>query len=321
MMRCIANRGEQKDTNMTQNATLDNTTTKFLDDFKMNYAVTKEPAIQRTLDANGEPQYSEVDGQFHLVRSTDQAVVSPKTVSGKYVPTCPIDMISPVAPLIAEGLVTPQNGYMLSEGSHEVLSFRIGSGNLPDAGKVVGEDWDFFFQLHNFQGAGSFFGNLFAKRLVCSNGATRIVKKAGGFRLRHMGALQTKYEDAMRTWKEVHDEIRKFMDRMTVWNGQNVTPQEALALLHEIYEVEDPANIATRTANELEFAIREFSNPQRGTYGRTLYDVYNAITATNTHYAPRNSRETEGRRLSSLLNPNGSRNRLEARTIEILEAV
>jgi hypothetical protein len=306
---------------MTQNATLDNTTTKFLDDSGMNYTVTKEPAIQRTTDANGVPQYNEVTGQFHLVRSTDKAVVSPKTVSGKYTPTNPRDMILPVAPLIAEGFVTPEKGHALSGGSHEILRFRIDGGNLPDKGKIVGEDWYHFFDVHNFQGAGAFFGNLYCYRLRCSNGAVSLVKKGGGFRLRHMGALQTKYEDAMRTWTEITEEIRKIGDRMTVWNDTQVSATEAVAILQDIYEVEDPAKIPTRTANELEFAIREFSNPQRGTNGRTLYDIFNAITATNTHYQPRNSRETESKRLSSLLNPNGSRNRLEARTVEILASI
>lgn len=316
----LGNRAGQKAKDMTTQATLDTTTTDFLTKVGMNYTVTKEPAIQRTLDADGTPQFSEVKGQFHLVRSTDQAVISPKTVSGKYVPTNPRDMISPVAPLIAEGWITPDEGYSLSDGSHEILRFRIDGGNLPEKGKIVGEDWYHFFDIHNFQGVGAFFGALYCFRLRCSNGSVAMVRKGGGFRLRHMGALQTKYEDAMRTWTQITEEIRKIGEKMTVWNDTNVSPTEAVAILQDIYEVEDPANIAARTQNELEFAIREFSNPQRGTNGRTLYDVYNAITATNTHYQPRNSRENPAKRMSSLLNPNGSRHRLEARTIEVLSA-
>lgn len=305
---------------MTQ-ATQTTTTEQFLEKLGMNYSVTKEPAIQRTLDANGQPQYGEVDGQFHLVRSSDSQVVSPKTVSVKYVPTNPRDMISPVAPLIAEGWITPELGHTLSGGSHEVLRFRIDGGNLPEKGKIVGEDWYHFFDLHNFQGGGSFFGTLFCYRVRCSNGAVALVRKSGGFRLRHMGALQANYETAMRTWQEVSDEIRKIGERMTVWNDTKISAQESLKILHDIFEVEDPQNIPTRTANELEFAIREFSNPHRGTTGTSLYDLFNAITATNTHYAARNSRESEAKRLSSMLNPGGSRNRLEARTIELLSVM
>lgn len=297
------------------------TTDKFLETCGMNYTVTKEPAIQRVLDDQGNASFHEVEGQFHLVRSTDQAVVSPKTVSGKYTPTNPRDMISPIAPLIAEGWVTPDKGYMLGGGSHEVLSFKIDGGMLEDKGKIVGEEWNHFFQLHNFQGVGSYFGTLYCFRLACSNGAVRVVTKSHGFRLRHMGALQNKYEDAMRTWTEVTEEIRKLGKRMAEWEKTMVTPTQAVNILQSIYEVEDPAKIPTRTANELEFAIREFSNPARGTYGRSAYDLYNAITATNTHYSARNSRESEVKRLSSLLNPNGSRNRLEARTVEILAAL
>lgn len=290
-------------------------TTAFLESCGMNYTVLTMPAphpVERDQD---------IKGQFHLVRSTDKVVVSPKTVSAKYVPTCPIDMISPIAPLIAEGWVTPEKGYMLSDGAHEVLSFKIDGGMLENKGTVVGEEWDHFFQIHNFQGGGAFFGTLYCKRLACLNGAVRIVQKSHGFRLRHMGALQTKYEDSMQTWKEIKAEIRKLSERMTVWNSTNVSASQALTILQDIYAIDDVQNVATRTQNELDFAMREFSNPARGTNGRTAYDIYNAITATNTHYSPRNSRETEAKRLSSLLNPNGSRNRLEARTVEILAAL
>lgn len=316
----LSKRAERTTKDSMTQATLDNTTTEFLNRVGMNYTVTKEPAFQRTMGPDGSPQFNQVQGQFHLVRSTDLAVLSPKTVSSKYVPTNPRDMISPVAPLIAEGWITPDDAFSLSDGSHEILRFRIDGGNLPEKGKIVGEEWYHFFDIHNFQGVGAFFGALYCYRLACKNGAVAMVRKGGGFRLRHMGALQTKYEDAMRTWTQITEEIRKIGEKMTVWNETEISAQQAVAMLQTIYEVEDPANIAARTQNELEFAIREFSNPQRGTNGRTLYDVFNAITATNTHYSPRNSRETEAKRMSSLYNPNGSRNRLEARTIEVLES-
>jgi len=290
-------------------------TTDFLNREGMNYSV------QAMLAPHPVHRDQNVEGQYHLVRSTDNVVISPKTVSKKYVATCPIDMIAPIAPLIAEGWVTPERGFMLSGGSHEMLVFKIDGGKLDNSGKVDGEDWDHFFQLHNFQGSGSFFGSLFARRQICSNGAVRIVSKGNGFRLRHMGALQAKYEDAMRTWEDIQVEIRKLSKRMTVWNGQTLTYSEAVALFHMIYDVEDPNDIATRTENELNFAISEFSNPGRGTYGKTVADVYNAITATNTHYAPKSSRETETKRMSSLFNPNGSRNLLEGRAIEVLSSL
>lgn len=298
------------------NVTLTTTTETFLEACGMNYSVEKTPALQTLTDGSTR----EVKGQFHLVRSTDEAVISPKTVSKKYVPMNPRQMILPIAPLIAEGWVTPTNGYALSDGSHELLSFKIDGGMLENKGTVVGEEWDHYFQLHNFQGAGSFFGTLYCKRLACVNGAVRVVQKSKGFRLRHMGDIQANYETAMATWKEIKDEIKKLSERMTVWNSAMVTPKEALAIFNDIYEVTDvlPADIAARTANELAFAVAEFSNPHRGTYGRSLYDIYNAITATNTHYAPRNSRETETKALSSLFNPGGSRNKLEGRTVSIL---
>lgn len=286
-------------------------TEKFLNEKGMNYAVQKLPAPH---PVTKEP----MEGKFWLARDTDGHVVSPKSVGSTYVATSPRNMLVPIAPLISEGWIKPKEAYRLSDGSHEVLSFEILADVLENGGKMVGDEVRHYFQVHNFHGGGSFFGTLYSERVVCTNGMVAITKKGNGFRLRHTGNLQGKYDEAMQTWKEVQDQIRKLSERMGIWNEAQVKATEALSLIQEIYDVEDPNDIATRTQNEIEYAMVQFSNPMRGTHGRTAYDVFNAITATNTHYAPRGSKESELKRVSSMLNPSGSRHKLEARAVEVL---
>ena len=292
--------------------TLLQSTEKFLLEHGMDYTVNKMPAphpVNRDQD---------VKGQFHLVRSTDNHVVSPKTVGSGYTTMTPRQMLVPIEPLIAEGWITPDKCHVINDGQHEILSFKIDGGMLPEKGTIVGEEWDHFFQLHNIHGGGAFYGALYCKRLACKNGATRIVRKGGGFRLRHSKTIEANYTEAMKTWKEIQDELAALGLRMKAWTDRQVSVVEAYNLIDEMYEIDRTLPVHNRTQNEIAFARIEFSNPSRGTYGKSFADLFNAITATNSHYQPRNSRETDAKYLASMFNNGGSRAKLEQRAIEVL---
>jgi hypothetical protein len=288
-------------------------TQQFLKEWGMDYTVNMLPA-PHPIDRE-----KNVEGQFHLVRSSDNKVISPKTVSDRYKMTCPSEMVEPISALLAEGWITPTRGMILGDGSHEILSFAIDGGMLPEKGKMVGDEWNFRLNLNNFHGGtGSLFGLLEGYRIVCTNGAVALTTK-GSLKLRHVGKLQDNYKSATQLWNGIQEIIRTLGKRMQVWKDVPMNAKEAVSALYTLYGVEDPQNIPTRSANEIEFAIREFSNPSRGTYGANLYDFYNAITATNSHYRPAGSRESEERRLYSLYNPAGSRFKLEADAVALLD--
>ncbi len=286
---------------------------EFLEEYNMHYEVRKEQATR----TNSEGAVVEIPGQYNLVRSTDEQVISPSTVRDGYVATNPTKMIAPMEPMISEGWVSPSHCYLFKEGSHEILTFRIDAGQLEDKGRINGEGWDHYLSLHNHQGGGGKArGLIHSRRDVCKN-AVVALSKSTGFAIRHTGNFDQNYEWAIQTWKRLQEEIRKLSQRMTVLADTTITPNEAVKVIREIYGVDDKSeeDISTRTKNELDFAIREFSNPRRGTAGRTLADVYNAITSTNTHYTPAKSKETELQRMSTMLDPQGSRHKLEAVTV------
>lgn len=294
---------------------------EFLESKGMNYAVSKQAAIVRGADdAKGAPTFREVEGQWHLVRSTDGEVISPSTVSDRYAPINPQQLVAPLDPLLQEGWITPDEGYLFKRGSHEVIRFRIDGGELEKDGDIMGEKWVHYFSIHNHQGGGGKVrGLVHHQREICKNQIVRL-SSINGFSIRHTGEIQKNYDWAVSTWKKLKEEIREISKRMEIFASKGVTAVEAEAILRTIYGVEGKQQdeISTRTANELEFAIQEFSNPRRGTYGKSLADVYNAITSTNTHYTPKNSKEDTNKRLASIFDEQGSRNKLEAATMETL---
>lgn len=289
---------------------------KFLEDNGMNYTVSKQPAVVR----NGDGTYSDVEGQYHLVRSTDGAVISPSTVTDRYAPTNPQQMVEPLNPLVAEGWITPDKCFLFKNDSYEVIAFRIDGGQLENGGNIMDENWNHYVSVHNHQGGGgSLKASMHSHRIICGNTAVRAAKMAT-IKIRHTGSIQKNYDLAMQTWKQLNEEIREISKRMEVFADTKVSAKDAEEILRDIYGVKGKTaeEISTRTANELEFAIQEFSNPRRGTFGRSLADVYNAITSTNSHYAPKSSKEDGNRRMASLLDENGSRNKLELVTMSTL---
>jgi|SRR5689334_6934830 len=283
----------------------------------MDYDVLKEQATRVDADGNTVP----IENQFHLVRSTDQRVISPSTVSKRYSVTNPTKMCEPIAPLVAEGWIKPDNGFLFKDGSYEVCSFEMNSSELDDGGNVAGEPWKHWVSLHNHQGGGGGLkGSVTSFRPICYNTSVAAAKEAC-FTIRHTGDIDANYKWAIDRWQKLKDSIKKLSERMTVFADLTLSPSDAEAALHTLFGVEGKSadEISTRTANELEFAMMEFSNPRRGTFGKTGLDLFNAITATNNHYAPKNSKESNEKRLSSLYDVNGSRFKLEAAAVSLLE--
>lgn len=300
---------QKKETHMVKVA-------EFLESKGMNYFVQKEQATRQK-----DGKTVEIDGQYHLVRSTDGEVISPSTVSERYSAYNPIKMCEPMAPLVSEGWITPDKGFLFKRGSYEVVSFSMDAGTLHDQGRIAGEDWVHWISLHNHQGGGGGLkGSITSFRVVCKNTAAAAARGAC-FTIRHTGDIDKNYKWAVDQWSKLKDEIRKLSKRMEVFADTKVSAKEALDVMHKLYDVKPGDKPSTRTQNELDFAMKEFANPTRGTYGRSIADVYNAITSTNSHYSAKTAKEDTTKRLASIYDPNGSRHKLEVHTLDILESM
>jgi len=290
---------------------------EFLEKHGMNYDVLKEQATR----TNKAGQTVNIEGQFNLVRSTDEYVISPSTVSERYSVTNPTKMCDPISPLVEEGWISPDKAFLFKDGSYEVVSFEMNASELENGGSIAGETWRHWVSLHNHQGGGGGLkGSITSFRPICINTAAAAAREAC-FSIRHTGDIDANYQWAISQWQKLKDGIRKLSERMTVFADLSLSPTDALDALQKLYDVEGMAadEISTRTSNELEFAMTEFSNPRRGTFGKTGFDLFNAITATNSHYAPKNSKENASKRLASIYDMNGSRYKLESQAVSLLE--
>lgn len=293
--------------------------TEFLEQYGMNYSVLKTPAL--AYDLAGTPV--EVPNQFHLTRHDTGAVISPKTVSKEYRQVSPGEVASRVDQFIHEGWITPDRGFLFGKGSHEVLAFRIDGGSLADQGRVAGEDWTHYLSLHNWQGGGGKIkGSIHSHRIVCLNTAMAAARMAS-FAIPHSGNVSENLDLAVSTWNSLREQIRLISDRVQVWSEVSTTQAEAEKIISKLYGIDgkEADDISTRTQNEYDFALSEFHNLNRGTFGKSLADVYNAITATNSHYAPAKSKESADSRMASLLDPAGSRHAFERETVAFLDTL
>lgn len=292
-------------------------TQQFLESKGMHYEVLKEQATRTNRDGVTVP----IEGQFNLVRSTDEQVISPSTVSGRYSLMTPSKMAERISPLVKEGWITPDKGFLFKDGSYEVLSFKMAPSELPDDGKIAGEIWDHWVSLHNHQGGGGGCkGSITSFRPVCYNTSVAAAREAC-FSLRHTGPIEENYRVAIDRWQKLKDGIKKLSDRMTLFADLKLSATDAEDALRDLYGVDGKPReeISTRTWNELEYAMVQFSNPKRGTHGQTGLDLFNAVTATNSHYAPKSSKLGEVKRMATMLDENGTRFKLEDSAVSLLE--
>lgn len=289
---------------------------EFLEQCQMHYTVAKEQATRTNRDG----KTVQIPGQFNLVRSTDEQVISPSTVRGGYSAMNPTQLVEPLTPLLLENWITPDAGFLFKDGSHEMLRFRIDGGELDNDGDINGEKWIHYFSIHNHQGGGGKIrGLLHHTRKICLNQTVRL-SRVNGFAIRHTGETQKNYDLAIATWKQLKEEIREISKRMEMFASTNVSANDAYDIIRDVYGVKGKpdVDIHARTKNELVFAMQEFANPGRGTYGKSLADVYNAITSTNSHYSAKTSKESTNKRFASIFDKQGSRNKLEAATMSTL---
>lgn len=296
---------------------MESTLEQFIKDQGMDYDVLKNPSFQSFIDSNGVNGFREVPGQYNLVRSTDQVVVSPRTVSGTYRTITPRTMAESIEPFVSEGWIVPVKGFVFSEGTCEAMTFAVNEGQLDDGGKINGESWKHYVTFLNYHGSGDATkGILHSIRQPYGNRSMQLSRMAN-FRIRHTRGNEERFDLAVKTWKQLKDEIYQISERMKNWSNVAVTLDEAKRIMLNIYEIKDLDKASARTINEFDFAMSQFNNPKLGTYGKTIVDIYNAITATNSHYVTKNSKETADKKMASFLA--GSRSKLETRAVNILE--
>ena len=303
---------------------------QFLETANRNYYIKKVPAFQSIGDLDGTPQFAEVENQFHLVRSVDNRIVSPHTVTEQYAPLSLMDVAEEIAPWVQAGWATPDAVFEARNGSLEVLVLRLDAG-----GEIT--DGDFYVHyivIQNPHGSGGKAkGKIISFRIVCCNTFAAAVSAASDFTISHRVArgsveeqtaiMAERTQDAIAAWDKVQSHIADLAARVNVWNAAPLTFADAEHLTDQLLGVTKLEDASTRKKNTRDAILAAFSMPQFGTYGRTGYDWINGVTFINS--SP-NADSVKASKVSTIdravrnMDPNGTGFKLEQKAEKVLSA-
>lgn len=303
---------------------------KFLETANRNYYIKKVPAYQAIGDLDGVPQFAEAENQFHLVRSVDNRIVSPHTVTEQYAPLSLMDVAEEIAPWVQAGWATPDAVFEARNGSLEVLVLRLDAG-----GEIT--DGDFYVHyivIQNPHGSGGKAkGKIISFRIVCCNTFAAAVSAASDFTISHRVArgsveeqtaiMAERTQDAIAAWDKVQSHIADLAARVNVWNAAPLTFADAEHLTDSLLGITKLEDASTRKKNTRDAILAAFSMPQFGTFGRTGYDWINGVTFINS--SP-NADSVKASKVSTIdravrnMDPNGTGFKLEQKAEKVLTA-
>ena len=282
---------------------------EFLALAKMDYAINKLPALvhERT-------EVSEVPNQFHLVRSSDNVVVSPSTVTKQYGVLTPSDIVQELEPFVSQGWATPDAGFILNDHS-EVIVMRLDGGQLPDNGSIGGENYTHYAVVQNFHGRGSARGRIISRRLVCDNMMRSIFSEGADFSITHRQNVKERFEWAIASWTKLQEAIKKLAEHLKLYMDFELDAAEVDATINKILAIKDGEDVSARKQNQKE-AILIAARMSPGCQGQTAFDLYNGVTWYNSHHETARGSVLPIKRVASFLN--GSRGQLEDRAVNVL---
>jgi len=273
---------------------------KFLEAADRNYFIKKVPAFQFLGELDGAAQYAQCENQYHLVRSSDQRIVSPHTVTDQYAPLSLMDVAIEVAPWVEAGWATPDAVFSARNGSLEVLVLRLDAG-----GEIT--DGDFYVHyivIQNPHGSGGTAkGKIISFRIVCANTFAAAVSMKSDFTISHRVArgdsevqaaiMQQRAADAVAAWETVQNHITELSKRVNNWANSPLTLADAGHLTDSLLEISNLETASGNKKNKREAIMGAFNMPQFGTNGANAYDWINAVTFVNSSPNAENNKKSK----------------------------
>jgi hypothetical protein len=270
---------------------------EFMRESGRDYYIRKVPARVTDpfggMDASGNmvPADRDVEGQFHLIRSSDGRVVSPHTVTGQYAPTSLLDLSEEIAPWVEAGWATPDGVYDSRGGSLEILSLRLDAG---DADNMRDEFRHYAILQNAHATGGTVKGKIISWRIVCANTFARAVSAVADFAITHRTAegdpetqtaiMRSRMQTAVSAWNRLREHVSKLSERVNTWKGIPLTLADATMLTDRLLEIEGKPDdkVSGQASNRKAAILDGFNRPQFGTYGANAYDWLNSVTFDNS---------------------------------------
>lgn len=301
---------------------------EFLKSAGRDYFIKKAKVYQACGDT-----FAEVENQYHLVRSTDERVVSPHTVTDQYAPLSLVDIADELQPWCDQGWATPDAVFSGRNESLELLVLRLDAGgNLPN-----GEKFKHYAAFQNPHGVGGTSkGKIFDFRVICGNTFAAAISHVSDFVITHRIAagdhekqqeiMGQRAKDAVNAWTAVQNHIKELADKINTWSSVKVSAKDAAAMTDKLLGIPDLSKASTRAKNRREAILQGFNMPQFGTRGETAYDWLNAVTFVNSSpfaeiNSAKNSKVSGIDRTIRNLDPNGSGFKVEQNAEKVLASM
>lgn len=268
----------------------------FLGEADRAYGIHRVPALVNDpfggVDESGNivSAAREVENQFHLIRSSDGHVVSPKTVSKQYAPFALADLAAEIQGWCDQGWATPDAVYDGKDGSLEILTLRLDAGGvtMPD-----GKQWDHHIILRVPHGTGGkVTGTLASFCQTCSNtfGAQgrgrefviphRISGKMSNLEIQL--AMGQRAQMAVQTFETVKNYIAGMADRLNSWQNCVIGADGIETMTHDLLGIKKGDDLKGGTQNKLDAILDAANLSEFGTHGNTVADFVNAVTFYNS---------------------------------------
>lgn len=271
---------------------------EFLERAKMGYDVLKEQATR----VNAEGVVVDVPNQFHLVRSDDQRVVSPSSVTARYFVRTPTDLATVLDPIVQNGLGIWDTGFTLYGGQSEVVTVRL--CDIKAKPGCDSSDWIYYFIAQNYHGSGKARFKLAGNRVLCANTVAQAFASGADLAMVHSKSIGQKFADAPKMWEAAAKAIEAHCEKLAKLDKVVNVPET----IDELLAIDDDST--TQQKNRRDRIVAAAHMPTMGTHGRTLYDIFNAVTFDNTHNTGGKSGGSMTTRLESILD--GTRGDFEA---------
>ncbi len=266
---------------------------KFLEAVGLDYEVEKTPAYGVQ---NGDDVPSVVKNQHHLRRS-DGHIVSPHTVTDIYVPLQPSDLTAVLDYLVSEGFVKYDSAWLTHDGQRETIACRM-DFDSPIPGDSSPMHYYLLAQNAHAAGAAKFRG--FGFRPGCSNMFASLFACALAFR--HTTNIRSRLEFGRRLMERITSNARSVAEKMGKLGSANLAQHGGLERVVDfVLGIRDAEKVSAQKETQRADLTARVCDPTQHTYGRTLYDVLNAVTSQNTHWTFGRGGKTPQGIMSSLL--------------------
>jgi hypothetical protein len=260
-----------------------------------------------------------VENQFVIRRDSDQAVVSPMTVSRQYGEISPMDMAKDLTPFVEQGLAFPDSAFKIRQGcveNVEAIALRLDLGTDDPFQDGLGEVYRAYLVARNYHGRGSAAAMLFLEREVSSSLMTAIAN-VSGFTIVHRGDVRDKYALSMKRWAELRKLMQTLANRLGTLGTVAMSFRQAEMFVDELLQIKPGEELKTQKKNLRAAFMDAFNMPRFGTFGRTAADMYHGVTWVGSHYTSAKSKLDADDIMVGLLE--GTRGSREKRAMTLLD--